>query len=463
MMKSTLRIAGKLVGLHVGLSLGVCWGLAGILASQEAVAAEDVAAAVTTTIPEVESWAIHGQATNFTQANNTFTAPYSGSNSLPPNGRTEETSDITLFLGKRLWRGAELWINPEVDQGFGVGNTLGVAGYASGEAYKVGANTPYLRLNRLFVRQVIPLGENDTVIESGANQLAGPGASSNITITAGKFSVTDIFDANSYAHDPRADFMNWSIIDAGAFDYAADVWGFTYGAAVEWSHDRWTLRTGFFQLSPEPNAKIVKPDFAQHMLVMEAEMRQQWSGHPGKIRLLAFTNHASMGSYQDAVALARQTGGTPETGLVRRSGTDSGLALNLEQELAADMGAFARLSQRGGSKEAYEFSDINQSVSAGLSVKGQRWGRNEDTLGLATAVNGLSSEARAYFSAGGMGLLIGDGQLRYAPEKIVELFYTFRLCQNANLTADYQRITNPAYNQDRGPVNLYGVRLHADF
>jgi len=442
--------------------LALYLGFAGIITSQ-LVMAEDVPTSATPSLPDAESWAIHGQLTNFTQANNRFTAPYAGTNSLLAQGRTEETTDISLFLGRRLWRGAEVWIDPEIDQGFGVSNTLGLAGYSSGEAYKVGANSPYLRLTRAFIRQTIALGENDSAIESAPNQLAGAGASNNITLTAGKFSVTDIFDTNIYAHDPRADFMNWSIIDSGAFDYAADVWGFTYGAAAEWSQDNWTLRAGYFQLSPEPNAKIINVNFSQHSLVMEAELRQQWFNHPGKIKLLAFTNHAKMGSYQDALALAQTTGGTPDTALVRQAGTDSGFGINVEQELATDIGAFARISQRGGSKEAYEFSDINQSLSAGVTMKGQRWGRNDDTLGLAGAINGLSSDARAYFAAGGLGLLIGDGQLNYAPEKIVEMYYSARIHPHATITADYQYITNPAYNQARGPVSLYGVRLHAEF
>ncbi len=456
----------------LSLAVSACFGLSAFLCNNAA-AAEDATCTVAAVLPAAktgadtassdEVWSVHGQFTNFTQGHAGFNAAYSGTNSMEVNGRTEETTDITLFAGRRLWRGAELWINAEIDQGYGVSNTLGMAGYPSGEAYKVGANAPYLRLPRLFFRQVIALGGETTQVESAANQLAGMTSADNLTLTAGKFSVADIFDTNSYAHDPRSDFMNWSIIESGAFDYAADVWGYTYGAAAEWTQDWWTLRGGVFQLSPEPNAKITNVDFTQYSLVMELEQRHQWLGHPGKIKLLGFMNSARMGSYQDALQLALQTNSTPNTALVRRSGTDSGLGINIEQELSPDLGVFARLSKRGGSMEAYEFTDINQSISAGLSIKGGQWGRAQDTLGIAGVVNALSGDARAYFAAGGTGLLIGDGQLHYAPEKVLDIYYALHIHPHITLTADYQHAANPAYNQDRGPISFYGVRAHAEF
>ncbi|MDP9109454.1 MAG: carbohydrate porin, partial [Pseudomonadota bacterium] len=195
-------------------------------------AAED---APQSTVSPPEQWAVHGQLTNVTQGHRQFHSPYSGTNSLRADGRTEETTDLTLYLGARLWEGAEIWINPEIDQGFGLTGTVGMAGFPSGEAYKIGANTPYLRVPRLFVRQVFALPGARNTVDGAANQLGGTRAANNLTVTVGKFSVVDIFDTNSYAHDPRADFMNWAVIDAGAVDYAADAWGFTYGAAAEWT------------------------------------------------------------------------------------------------------------------------------------------------------------------------------------------------------------------------------------
>jgi high affinity Mn2+ porin len=410
-----------------------------------------------------EPWAVHGQWTTLSQQHPGFRSPYQGTNSLDAGSRSDETTDLTVYAGLRLWRGAELWLNPEIDQGYGFSNTVGVAGFPSGEAYKIGANAPYLRLPRLFLRQVIALGTATEKVEGAANQLGGSRAVDNLTLTVGKFSVTDIFDTNTYAHDPRADFMNWANIDAGAFDYAADAWGFTYGAAAEWQHGDWTLRGGYFQLSSVPNGKITGVDFRQHSLVAEAEWRHDWLGHPGKIKWLVIANHADMGSYRDAVQLAAATDAVPDTALVRRAAWRPGAAVNVEQALAGDLGLFVRASANDGAMEAYEFTEIDKSLSAGLSLKGGRWGRKDDTFGLAAVVNGLSNAAQAYFAAGGIGILIGDGRLRYGSEQIVETYYALQLTSWADLSADYQHIANPAYNRDRGPVSVYSLRLHAQF
>jgi len=408
-------------------------------------------------------WAFHAQATNVTQHHQSFLAPYSGDNSLAPRGRTEETTDLTAYLGVRPWRGAELWLNPEIDQGFGLSNTVGVAGFPSGEAYKVGANRPYLRLPRVFLRQVIPLGGASETVEGGANQFAGTRTSERLELTIGKFSVTDLFDTNTYAHDPRADFLNWSVIDTGTFDYAADAWGFTYGAAAEWFRGSRTLRAGLFQLSKVPNGKVTSVDFSEQMWVGEFEQRLDWQGHPGKIKLLGFLNHGRMGRYDDAVAAANQSGGVPDIAAVRRTGSRGGVSLNVEQEVAADLGLFARAGINQGGKEAYEFTEINRTVSAGAALKGGRWGRADDTVGVAGVVNALSSEAKDYLTRGGIGILIGDGQLAYAPEKIFETYYAARLNPHLSLTVDFQHVLNPAYNHARGPVSIFAARAHVEF
>ena len=410
-----------------------------------------------------ENWAVHGQITNVTQWHGRFNSPYRGTNSLRSDGRTEETTDITVYGGLKLWRGAELWLNPELDQGFGLDNTVGVAGFPSGEAYKIGANRPYLRLPRAFIRQTIDLGGTIDPVVPAANQLAGTRASDNLTITVGKFSPTDIFDTNGYAHDPRADLLNWSIIDAGAFDYAADSWGYTYGAAAEWSQSSWTARGGVFQLSKVPNGKVTSVHFNQFMLVGELEQRYEWGGQTGKVKLLGFLNRGRMANYRDATAFGLAQGTAPDVVPVRRYQSRPGIGLNLEHPISADLGAFARVSINDGTKEAYEFTEINKSVSGGLSLKGTSWGRADDTLAIAGVVNGLSSDARAYFAAGGIGILIGDGGLNYGAEKIVEVSYSARLTPHLALSLNYQHVTNPAYNRDRGPVSIYGFRAHADF
>ncbi len=412
-----------------------------------------------------ESWSLHGQATNVTQYHPAFPSPYSGTNSLAADSHDDETTDLTLFAGARLWRGLGFYLNPEVDQGYGLSDTLGVAGFPSGEAYKVGSSSPYPRLQRAFFRQVIGLG--GAMLDGGAGceqaRRDFAEAADNLTLTLGKFSVVDVFDTNQFAHDPRSDFLNWSVIDSGAFDYAADAWGYSYGAAAEWTRHRWTLRAGMFDLSRVPNSRELERGFGQFELVGELEERHQLAGQDGKLKLLAYLNRGRMADYADALSLAQRTGDTPQVALVRQYRSRPGVVLNLEQALSPDLGAFARASLNDGSKEAYEFTEINRSLAAGLSLKGARWNRPNDTIGLAGVVNGLSSEARAYLDAGGLGILIGDGRLpNYGLEKIVETYYSVRVIEAFAISLDYQFIDNPAYNRDRGPVSVIGLRFHLE-
>jgi high affinity Mn2+ porin len=421
--------------------------------------ADDAAQTVTP-----ETWAIHGQATFVDQYHPAFRSPYSGPNSLDHGSRGDETVDMTLFAGVSPWEGGEAWANVEMDQGFGLSGTFGVAAFPSAEAYKVGAADPYGRLHRLFFRQTFDLGGDEQQVEGAANQLAGSHTSDNLVITVGKFSVTDIFDNNSYAHDPKGDFLNWAIVDAGAYDYAADAWAYTYGGAAEWSFGNWTLRGGFFDMSKLPNSTQLDTNFSQYEAVSELERRVTLFGHDGKIKLLGFVNNANMGSFTDALALARATGTTPDVAKVRRYRARPGGSLNVEQGLTDDLGFFLRASENDGSKESFEFTDINESLSAGLSLKGTSWDRKDDTVGAAFVVDGISKDFQAYLAAGGLGVLVGDGQLpRYASEVALETYYDVQIIKGVEAALDYQFIANPGYNPDRGPVSVLGLRLHGEF
>jgi high affinity Mn2+ porin len=411
-----------------------------------------------------ETYAFHGQLTFVDQYHPGFHSPYRGTNSLDPGSRGDETVAATLAAGLRVWSGGQIYIDPEIDQGFGLSDTFGVAAFPSGEAYRVGATDPYFRLQQLFFRQEIDLGGRSNAIDSSANQLGMTETEDNLIVTAGKFPVTMVFDTNTYAHDPSSDFMNWALIDAGAFDYAADSWGYTYGTSAEWTQSWWTLRGGFFALSRDPNGRELQTDFRQFEIDGEAEARFALFGKDGKFKFLGFLNRARMGSYDDAVALAAATHTIPDTALVRKYRSRPGFVLNIEQPISDDLGAFLRASFNNGEVEAYEFTEINQSISGGLSLKGTRWGRSDDTVGLAGIVDGISDAARRYFAAGGLGELIGDGQLpNYATEDVVELYYSAQATSWLAATLDYQFVANPAYNADRGPVSILGVRLHAAF
>jgi len=405
---------------------------------------------------------LHGQATFLQQYAPSFREPYRGQNSLYGN-QGRETADLTFYAGFRLWKGAELWINPEIDQGFGLSSTLGVAGFPSGEAYKIGASVPYAKVPRTFLRQTIDLGGDQQKVDADLNKFAGTQTANRLVITVGKFSVGDVFDNNKYAHDPRVDFMNWSLIDTATFDYAADAFGYTYGGAVEWYQGNWTLRVGLFDLPTMPNSSELDPAFRQLQWIGEVEHRHELWGQPGKIAVTGFLTRANLGRFDDATALALSTATPADITAVRRYTSRSGVSVNIEQQLMPDVGFFARAGIANGAIEPDAFTDVDRTVAAGISLNGHMWGRNDDTFGLAGVVNGITASHQAFLNAGGLGILVGDGRLpNPAPEKIIETYYAFPLL-SWRATLDYQFIIDPGYNADRGPVSVISARLRTQF
>ncbi|QFI77271.1 carbohydrate porin [Bradyrhizobium betae] len=411
---------------------------------------------------EMDDFAVHGQTTVVTQYALPFRAPYSGQNSLSPN-QVRETFDADLYVGFRPWDGAEIWINPEIDQGFGLNGTFGVAGFPSAEAYKVGSTYPYARIPRAFLRQTIDLGGEVQKVDSGLTQFAGSQTSDRLVLTVGKFSVVDIFDSNKYAHDPRGDFLNWTLVNTGAFDYAADAWAFTYGAAAEWYTGPWTFRAGVFDGPVVPNSTDLDPHFGQFQIVGEVERRYELAGQPGKVAVTGYLTRAHIGNFQDAVNLANLTGQPADLSLVRSYTSKLGIAGNIEHQVVPGVGLFARAGYTPGRSEAYAFTDADATLAGGASISGKFWNRPNDTLGIAGIRNMISAVHQAYFAAGGYSALIGDGQLPHpGAEKIMEIYYTLPIAR-WTLGFDYQFITNPAYNRDRGPVSIVATRLHTQF
>jgi len=419
---------------------------------------------------ETDHFAFHGQFTYLEQYDPPFRAPYSGPNSLIPN-MARETADTTLYAGVRLWKGAEAWINPEIDQGFGLSGTLGVAGFTSGEAYKVGADFPYARLHRAFVRQTIDLGGETQKLEADINQFAGSQAANRLVLWVGRFSVVDVFDTNKYANSPKTDFLNWSMVNAGTFDYAGDGWGYSYGGAAEWYQGRFAVRGGVFDLSvtpaggTSPDALNLDPTFNQFQVVGEIEERHQLWGQPGKIKVTGFLSHGRAALFSDANALAQATGTPADTALVRNNFTNrTGVSLNLEQQITETIGVFARAGWADGTIEPWDFTDIDRTFSGGVSINGKDWGRPDDTIGIGGVVNGIAGVHRNYFNLGGTGILIGDGQLpNPGVEGIVEAYYSYALTASTRVSVDYQFIGNPGYNTDRGPANVFAGRVHSQF
>jgi high affinity Mn2+ porin len=417
-----------------------------------------------TALPESTDWNIHTQTTFIASAYPAFRSPYAGADSLPGGGQARETWTTTAFLGVRLWQGGEFYFNPELAQGFGLNGTLGLAGFPNGEAQKAGAAYPKFRPQRYYFKQTFGLGGEQEDVADAANQLPGKRDVDRVTIIVGRVAVGDFFDGNSYAKDPRADFMNWAMWSSAAYDFPADLPGYTRGAIVELNRKDWAVRAGLFEVPTAPNSDILT--YKGGSAVVELEERYAISDQPGKLRLGVFGTQGNTASYREALAMVAADPTldiNATTASIRHTLPKYGFYANVEQQIAKDVGLFARASWNDGQTEILSFTDIDRSLSGGLSIKGSYWGRPSDTIGIGGAINGLSGAHRDFLAAGGIGLLIGDGRLNYSNERILETYYAFAIDKNFTFTADYQLIANPAYNADRGPVSIFSGRLHGEF
>lgn len=415
--------------------------------------------------PDYETWNAKFQATYVRQLKSSLPAAYSGPNSLTTEREFSYSFTTTAALGFRPWAGGEIYFDPEAAQGVPLSNLTGLGGFTNGEIARTAGPTLKFYRARLFLRQTWDQGEEREAVESAANQLAGSVAKRRLVLTAGNLSVLDIFDGNAYNHDPRTQFLNWSLMTHGAYDYAADARGYSWGFALEWYHDDWVVRGGRFIQPREPNMLPLDPSIMRHYGdQIEVEHAHEIGGQAGKLRFLVFRNRAKMSRFQDAINMAATTGGTPDINAVRNGEqTKVGFGLNLEQALSSNVGLFARASWADGKTETYAFTEIDRSLSGGLLFQGAAWGRADDTAGMAFVRNGLSKERRQYLESGGISFFIGDGSLNYRPESILEAFYGLGVAKDTSITLDWQHIANPAYNADRGPANVATIRLHTEF
>jgi high affinity Mn2+ porin len=405
-------------------------------------------------------YSVHAQATIIDQMHPGFDSPYLGMNSLDPRQESKHTVSLSLFLGHTLWRGASLYYDPEVTQGEGLSGTLGIAGFPNGEGSRASSTTPQYDTARLFIRQVINLGGPSEKLEDDQNQIAQNQDENRLVVTIGKVSASDVFDNNSYSHDARTQFLNWALVDDGAWDYPSDAKGYTGGFTAEWMLPGRAFRWGIF-MEPAVANELPLDDHVDkaHGQAFEWEERYSAGGHPGALRALAFWNRAHMGLYQAALEGPRP----PDVTLSREYRSKTGLGLNWEQEVADGVGAFARAGFDDGRTETWAYTEIDRSISAGLSFGGKRWGRPDDTLGIAGVANGLSGDHRRYLEAGGYGFIVGDGRLNYEPEQIIESYYNWKPSKWLTMALDYQFVGNPGYNHDRGPVSVFAVRAHAEY
>ena len=416
---------------------------------------------------QFENWEIHGQTTYIQQGYPPFHSPYLGPNSLTPWAQTRNTWTTSAFLGLKLWDGGELYYNPELFQGFGLHDTTGAAGFPNGEAQKSNFPYPHYSTSRLFLRQTIGLGGEQEKIESGYGQMAGTRDVSRLTFQVGRFAVHDVFDTNSFATDPRVDFMNWSIWAAGAFDYPADKIGLTYGGVAELNQKFWAMRAGYFLTGNQPNSNEFDMSlFKRGAYVGEFEARYSVLSRAGKLRVGVWADTYLSGSYREAVDLSLAIPNLDPTDAIiatRTGRTKYGYYVNFEQSLTEQLAIFGRWSWNDGRNEISAFTDIDRSLMFGAAITGKAWGRPDDRIGVAGAVNALSPEHRDYIAAGGLGILIGDGMLNYHHERILETYYAMRVLQGLTMTFDYQYMVNPAYNADRGPISIFSGRLHGEF
>jgi high affinity Mn2+ porin len=434
-------------------------------ASDDAASDKPAAAPSAVNDPLVERWNLYYQATSIGQRHGTFNAPYQGPLSLQDYPERVVSLTTTLFFGVRLGENTQLYFNPEIAGGRGFSGVNGIANASNGELPRVASATPKPYLARLYLSHDFGFGPEKETIESGANQLGGERPMTRYTVTVGRFTLTDFFDNNRYTHDPRTQFMAWGVMYNGAWDYPADTRGYTWGMVHEFHTRNWSARYGSVAEPRKANGLR----FDRRLLrdrgdVFEGEYRYSLGDHPGAMRLLGYLNHTDSGSYADAVRLAAQTGSTPDITAVHRAGTlKYGTGLNIEQEVSRDFGFFTRLGWNDGKTQDFAFTAIDRLASGGVSVKGTGWRRKDDVAATSFTASGIAGVHAVYLARGGLDFLIGDGKLNYAPEYVWESYYSARLIGGFFATFDLQRVANPAYNHDRGPVWVESVRLHMEF
>ena len=413
-----------------------------------------------------EKFNASAQTTWIVSEHSAFRSSYVGANSLMPKHEKAYTWTVTGYLGYRPFTNTEIYFDPEMIQSDQFSNLHGLGAFNNNENQKMGETTPTFYRARLFARHTWNLGGEKIKLESAANQLADVVDHDRVVLTIGNISTPDIFDNNLYAHDARTQFLNWAFYTHIASDFAADGRGYTWGAALEYYKGNWVTRIGQFTQPKESNGLYLEHSLTRYGATqVEVEHSHDLYGQPGKVRLFAFRNHANMGNFDDALAYQRaNAAATPDLANVRRTQNKVGAGLNIEQSISDNIGVFGRFGFNNGKTETYQFAEADRSVSGGISIKGALWRRDKDTVGIAVANTTISNAHRNYLAAGGLGAFIGDGKLpHYRSERLLEAYYNLALNSHASLAADYQHISNPAYNADRGPVNIFALRLHADY
>lgn len=394
-----------------------------------------------------------------------FQSPYSGANSLDANGDSKISHAYGVYSGVQASDRLQGYLDVEMIRGKGISKVTGLAGPTNGDVLRQGSvdlgSGPYVA--RAFVRYTIPTSssERDT-LQRGIDQIPGIVSANRIEITAGKFALSDLFDLNRYANSTRQQFMNWGLFNNTAWDFAADTRGYSNGVAIAWIHRAWALRVGSFQMPRAANGNVFDSDLRRaHGDNAELTVTLPTTGTV--VRLLGYMNHARMGSYADALAIARATDSRPDVVATDQPGrTKNGWGINLEQPLAdsGETGVFARVGWNDGKNESFVFTEVDRHMSAGVQVSGAHWGRGSDRFGIAAVEHGIVQVHRDYLADGGLGFLLGDGRLDYGPEQIAETYYRAQVGQFFQVSPDVQYVRNPGYNRDRGPATILSLRVN---
>jgi len=454
-----------------GIGAIVLLALSALLEPLSAGATEDVSTAT----PDSRWPTLLGaQYTYVLQHQDALDAPYSGPLSLGPASDTQPTHTLGAYLGWAPCSWGQIYFDTEKFMGAGVSGATGLGGLTNGDVVREGANNlpKTFYIARVYLLFMVPLGSEVTHLERAQDQVPGLEAATRLEFKVGRLAVNDDFDKNRYAGSTRTQFMNWSLWDNTAWDYAANTRGYTDGIVIGYVSPTWVLHYGVYRM----------PEFANGQPLVGSLRKARGENleltlSPWRIgtmvRALVFRNTAAMGIYDEALATAAATGRVPAIGADDRRGRHkTGFGINVEQPLADDgeTGVFARLGWNDGKSESFAFTEVDNEVSAGGQVSGTHWRRAADRLGVALVSAGLSAPHREYLAAGGAGFLLDDGRLRYRREQACEIYYRLQLAQSiarvplkVQVSPDFQLIRNPGFNADRGPARFWGIRLHLEY
>lgn len=421
--------------------------------------------------PEEARYWVSGQANIIFQGRLPFHSPYQGPNSFHSSAEYKTSMIGTLYTALRrnhsVRYNTDLIFDIESAGGRGLSQALGLAGFTNLDVVRnpnLGA-TPYIA--RYEIHQIFGLTNKTTHQETNMFALASTIPERRIEFRIGKMTLPDFFDVNSAGSDSHLQFMNWTVDNNGAWDYAADTRGYTVGGMAEYDDRAWSVRYGLFAMPVVANGLDLDWAFSRaHAHNGEFELRKSWiPQRKGMSRILFYANRAHMGVYREAVrAYLARIDPTPTITTHEHFGAlKYGFGYNTEQELSANLRGFGRFGWNEGQHESFAYTEVDQTVEAGADYAGVRWHRPQDKVAIAVVSNAIKRDHQNYLRLGGLGFLLGDGKLNYARENIIESYYTWHAWKGLFYSLDVQHINNPGYNRDRGPVWVGSVRAHVDF